>query len=843
MKRILLGVAITALLLATLAAASAVGVYMWAARDLPSFQRITDYNPSLVTTVYDRSGAVLGHFYREKRFLVRLQDMPDHLVRAFLAAEDSEFFKHPGVDLMAIARAMVKNLAAGDIRQGGSTITQQIIKRLLLTPEKSYERKIKEAILAYRLENYLSKEDILTIYLNHIFLGARSYGVEAAARSYFGKHVGELSLAEAAVLAGLPQAPSRYDPYRHPERAKARQKYVLGRMLTLGWITQQQYDNALNAPLEYTAMDDPSWRVGAYYLEEVRRFLIDYLSEENMAAQGVTLDRYGEDAVYESGLHVYTAVDLEHQRAAEAALRNGLEASTKRRGWRGPLQTLTPQAIAEFLADQEGVLEDLASGEWVQVVVTEVSREGAVARFGNFQGHLPVASMRWCRTPDPKKAPEQVPPVNDAREVLKVGDVVWASRVDLASLDADDRKRHTPPAEGMVPMALEQKPLVQGALVSIEPPSGEVRALVGGYDFQESHFNRATQAVRQPGSLFKPFVYSAALDAGFTPASIIMDAPVEFRFGGKVWRPGNFENKHFGPTLFRTALVKSRNTVTVRIAQRMGIDKVIERAKAMGVDSELPRNLSISLGSVGVTPLNICEAYTAFAREGTLIEPRMTLAVKGAWGEDLYLNAPEVREAISPQNAYIMDAILKDVVQHGTGWRAKVLNRPVAGKTGTTNNEQDAWFMGFTPYLLTGVYVGFDKLTPMGKFETGSRAASPIWVDYRRVVEERYPARDFPTPPDIVHVNIDPATGRQALGVEEETIFLPFIAGTEPKRRIMPGPPLPTGPAEIVDPTNPRDPMDPLGPALAGQTEEQGVQERERSGGLPAFAEDLLKQF
>ncbi|MFW5735216.1 MAG: transglycosylase domain-containing protein, partial [Oceanidesulfovibrio sp.] len=395
-KKIFIGTAIVLLGLITAGAAGALGLYLWAAHDLPSFKEITDYNPPLVTTVYARDGDVLGHFYRERRFLVQLEDMPDYLVKAFLAAEDSGFYDHPGIDVTAIFRAMVKNIRAGDIKQGGSTITQQIIKRLLLTPEKSYERKLKEAILAYRLESYLSKDDIITIYLNHIYLGARSYGVEAAARSYFGKHVSELTLAEAAVLAGLPQAPSRYDPYRHPERAKGRQKYVLGQMLEAGWISQEQYEEALNAPLEYTAMPDPSWEVGAHYLEEVRRWLIEYLSRDNMEAMGLSLDRYGEDAVYESGLHVYTAIDLDHQRAAEDALRDGLEASTKRRGWRGPIQKLAPGQIAEFLAGQEDVVQDLASGGWVQAVVDKVSATGAEVLFGNFQGWIPVKSMAWC---------------------------------------------------------------------------------------------------------------------------------------------------------------------------------------------------------------------------------------------------------------------------------------------------------------------------------------------------------------------------------------------------------------------------------------------------------------
>ncbi len=767
------------------AVAGAVGVYMWASRDLPGFKKIADYKPPLVTTVYAKDGEILGYLYREKRFLVRLEDMNPMLPKAFLAAEDKSFYEHEGVDPVAILRATIKNIKAGQNVQGGSTITQQIIKRILLTPERKYKRKLKEAILAYRLENYLSKDEILTIYLNQIYLGAKAYGVEAAARTYFGKHVRDLTLAECAVLAGLPPAPSRYNPYRHPEAAKTRQLYVLDRMLELNWITKAEYDQAKDEPLKYESMEDVSWKVGPYYLEEVRRWLVDYLSKENLEKQGITLERYGEDAVYESGLHVYTAMDIDHQRAAEKAVHDGLVASSKRRGWQGPLENLTSQKDIENFLRKESVTPGLvASGEWFKVLVTKVENKGAHVRMGQYKGYIPVSTMGWCRKPNPKLAPEQVAKITNANKVLNPGDVVLAkwlqpeSKVKV-SQTGEEQEEDTAPAvpdmSGEVQLSLEQHPKVQGALVSIEPPTGEVRAMVGGYSFEDSQFNRATQAYRQPGSSFKPIVYSAAMDNGFTPGSVVVDAPIVIRYGKKVWKPANFSHKFFGPTLLRTALAKSRNLVTIRIAQRIGIRKVIERAKAMGLTPEFPPYLPICLGAVAVTPMNLCQAYTAFPRGGSTIEPQLVLTVMGPWGEPVYKNEPKVTNAISPQNAFIMSKLLEEVVNGGTATRAKKLGRPLAGKTGTTNEERDAWFMGFTPYLLTGVYVGFDQIRPMGRFETGSRAALPIWLEYRMAIENKYPEEDFKQPEGVVFRQVTFADRQSDGSLRSGTYNLPFM--------------------------------------------------------------------
>ncbi|HML61470.1 PBP1A family penicillin-binding protein [Solidesulfovibrio sp.] len=731
-------------------AAGLVGLYYWASSDLPSFRKITDYRPPLVTTIYTRDNKVLGYLYSEKRFLVTLSEMPEFLPKAFLAAEDSTFYQHEGVDISAIVRAMIKNLQRGGIKQGGSTITQQIIKRLLLSSEKSYKRKVKEAILAYRLEKYLTKDEILTIYLNQIYLGSRAYGVEAAARTYFGVHVGDLTIAQAALLAGLPQAPTRYSPFRDFQSAKNRQKYVLGRMLAQGWITQAQHDAAVAEPLVFRSMPDPSWEVAPFYLEEVRRELID---------------RFGEDQVYNGGLHVHTAVDLKHQEAAERALREGLVASEKRRGYKPALEKLDKEKYDDFYAHSNVPESLLVPGRWVKALVQEVSGQGAVVRFGDKYGFIPAEEMSF------------------AKGKVEPGDLVWASVLAVPEKPGAEKpaaqKTAEAPASGkgkggkaqaaapasqpaksgrpMWKLAMQLEPRIEGAIVSMDPRTGEVLACVGGFSFEKSQFNRATQSFRQPGSSFKPIVYSTAMDNGMTPATVVMDGPFSYRdpWSGQVWSPGNYEGDYGGPMTIRSALAKSKNLVTVRVAQQVGMKKIVERARELGLRGEFVPYLPVSLGAVAVNLLDMVQAYSAFARDGSTIKPRFVLDVKSPWGEEIYVNKPEVKQVLSPQTAYIMDCLLKEVVRAGTATAAKVLGRPLAGKTGTTNDFQDAWFMGFSPYLLSGCYIGFDQPKPMGKGETGGRAALPIWLSYRKAVEDDYPVEDFSRPPGIVMGTVD----------------------------------------------------------------------------------------
>ena len=768
-------------------AAGLVGLYYWASSDLPSFRKITDYRPPLVTTIYTRDNKVLGYLYSEKRFLVTLSEMPEFLPRAFLAAEDSTFYQHEGVDISAIVRAMIKNLQRGGIKQGGSTITQQIIKRLLLSSEKSYKRKIKEAILAYRLEKYLTKDEILTIYLNQIYLGSRAYGVEAAARTYFGVHVKDLTIAQAAILAGLPQAPSRYSPFRDFEAAKNRQRYVLGRMLVQGWITQEQHDAAVAEPLVFKSMPDPSWEVAPFYLEEVRRELID---------------RFGEDQVYNGGLHVYTAVDIKHQEAAERSLREGLVASEKRRGYKPALEKLDKEKYQEFYERSNVPASLLVPGRWLKALVQEVSPQGALVRFGDKYGFIPSEEMSF------------------AKGKVEVGDLVWASvlaepekpgaekapEAAPASAPAKPGRRgRAPEPEKTAPavkpgrpvwkLAMQLEPHIEGALVSMDPRTGEVLACVGGFSFEKSQFNRATQSFRQPGSSFKPIVYSVAMDNGMTPATVVMDGPFSYRdpWSGQVWSPGNYEGDYGGPMTIRSALAKSKNLVTVRVAQQVGMKKIVERAQELGLRGEFVPYLPVSLGAVAVNLLDMVRAYSAFARDGSTINPRFVLDVKSPWGEDVWVNKPEIKQVLSPQTAYIMDCLLKEVVRAGTATGAKVLGRPLAGKTGTTNDFQDAWFMGFSPYLLTGCYIGFDQPKPMGKGETGGRAALPIWLGYRKVVENDYPPEDFARPAGIVMGTVDGVPMAFKEGTERGT---PSLVDEEQEKTFFTDPNAPLGKGE-----------------------------------------------
>ena len=763
-------------------------LYQWVADDLPSFSKIADYRPPLVTTVLARDGSVIGQLYRERRFLVTLDQLPKFVPQAFLAVEDDQFYNHPGVDIKAIIRAAIANFQHGGTRQGGSTITQQVVKRLMLTPEKSYERKLKEAILAYRLEKQLSKDDILNLYINQIFLGNNAYGVEAAARVYFAKNAKDLTIAEAALIAGLGQSPSAYNPYRNPSAAENRQHHVLRRMRDLGWISDAEYDEAINQKLEYKAMQSSN-PDGGWYLEEVRRLLVEMFSEENCKKNGYDFGLYGEDAVYELGLTVHTAMDPVQQKAANEGLRHGLEDATKRHGWLGPVKHLEPSEYKEFLQKKDFKLSDLDSDGWALALVTGVTKSGADVLLSETQrGYVNVRTMNWARKPNKRVAGSVTAVVmRDATKVVKPGDVIWVSRDKSSAAPAKQTPKKkgkdvveapkgvqdtaVRPHEPVIALRLQQYPDVQGAMVSIEPQNGDVVAMVGGYSFGSSgsQFNRVTQAQRQPGSSFKPIVYSAALDNGFTPASMLLDAPIILidKWTKKAWRPGNDDGKFDGPMPLYRALARSRNLCTVRVAQQMGVEHIIARAKALRLTPDFPATLSISLGAVAVSPLNLAQAYTAFANGGKVSSPRFITSIQGPWGNTIYESEPESVQAITPQNAYVMSKLLEGVVNFGTGGKARVLGRPIGGKTGTTNDENDAWFIGVTPYLVTATYIGYDQLQPMGRGETGSGAALPAYLYYAKEALKAYPPDDFPKPDGIVFAD---AGG----------MSMPFIEGTEP---------------------------------------------------------------
>ncbi len=774
--------------------AGVVGLFYWAARDLPAMDRIADFRPPQATVVLARDGSPLGSLFHEKRFMVPLDLMSPYITKAFLAAEDDSFYQHAGVDPVAIMRAALVNFQTGRNKQGGSTITQQVIKQLLLTPEKSYKRKIKEAILAYRLEKELTKDEILSIYLNQIFLGQKAYGVEAAARTYFGKHATDITLAESALLAGMPQAPSRYNPFRHPKSAKARQLYVLGRLRELKWITEEEYTQAVDEPLVYWTMPETQMGAAGWYMEEVRRLLIEFFSEENMAIIGIKSDKFGADYVYEAGLKVTTAMDPIHQEAAAKGLRKALEELARRQGWRGPIQNILPEQHKSFVEKSTFSPYDLIGGNWVRGLVTAVTKnEAAVALGRGYTGTVSVKTMSWARPVNPLYMNGFS--IKDAQKVLKVGDVVWLSQPESVAKEVKEKGKvvlmeatYDPVivnTENPIPLALQQMPVAQGAIASIEPVSGDVVALVGGYEFGSSHFNRAVQSARQPGSSFKPIVYSAAIDNGFSAATLLPDEPFTYvdPVTGTAWSPANYDHEFKGPIPLAQALAQSRNVPMVRVTEYMGVDKVIDRAHALGLTPAFPRYLTVSLGVVEVSPLNLTQAFTAFANQGWACRPRIITSIKDVNGVELYAQPPEHWQAISPENAYIMSSMLKKVVTSGTATRAKVLNKPMAGKTGTTNNEHDAWFIGFTPHLVTGVYVGYDQLQPLGRKETGGKTALPAFVEYRKNVEYMYPDDDFVIPPGVSVIDgvgfkdSEPYEGTAYIPMAEEEGFGTFGEG------------------------------------------------------------------
>ena len=745
-------------------------LYHWAAADLPSFSRITDYTPKLVTTVLARDGSYMGQLYHERRFLVTLDQLPSFVPKAFLAIEDDQFYSHPGISIKAIIRAAISNFNSGGAHQGGSTITQQVVKRLMLTPEKSYERKLKEAILAYRLEQQLTKDRILTLYINQIFLGSNSYGVEAAARTFFAKNSKDLTIAEAALIAGLGQSPSSYNPYRNPKAAIARQHQVLRRMRDLGWISDSEYDQAVNQKLEFKSLKVSSAQSG-WYFEEVRRQLVDMFSEEKCKNTDLDFGIYGEDAVYELGLTVHTAMDPIQQEAANNGLRQGLEEATRRHGWLGAPEHIEPSQYSDFLSKKNFSMSELDNGGWTKALVISTEKNGVIVQLSpSITGVISSGSMTWARKPH-KYARRTASKDNNK---IAPGDVIWVSRADGPAKSSDkkeDSKKTRQAQQSHIALKLQQIPRVQGAMVSIEPETGDVVAMVGGYSFGSgtSQFNRATQALRQPGSSFKPIVYSAALDHGFNAASMVLDAPISFYDKGskKTWSPGNSDGKFLGPMPLWQALAKSRNLCTIRMAQIFGLENVIARAKAMQLQPDFPMALPICLGAVEVLPINMAQAYTAFANEGKVSKPRLITKIIGPWGNEIYHAEPEHVQAISPQNAFVMATLLKGVVNYGTGAKAKVLGRPLGGKTGTTNDEKDAWFMAVSPHLVTATYIGYDQPEPMGRGETGSGAALPAYIHYAKKGLAAYPPDDFKEPPDIVYAD--------AHGMR-----MPFEKGKEP---------------------------------------------------------------
>ena len=727
---------------------AAVGLVWWElTANLPAVETLAQYRPPVVTQVLADDGTVVGEFYFEKRYVVPIQRIPALVRNAFIAAEDDTFYEHRGINPLSIVRAVINDVVAGGKIQGGSTITQQVVKSLLLTPHKSYERKLKEMVLAVRLERQLSKDDILALYLNHIYLGSGAYGVAAAAEQYFGKRVEDLTLAEAALLAGLPQAPSRYSPFNHWPRAKARQRYVLERMTEVHFVSPAQAAAAAREPLALASRKG-SYIAAPYYVEHVRRLL-----EE----------KYGEAALYGLGLRVHTGLNLRMQAAADAALREGLNDLAARQHYAGAVRHLSPTEKDGFLRAQRERMDGhgLQRDQMYEAVVTGTGHGVVRVQVGRFHGSLVPSKPR-----DPTSA-----------ETYRIGDVV---RVRLAASTGSATSYD---------FVRDQEPTVQGAFIALEPDSGAVKALIGGYDFESSQFNRAVQGARQPGSAFKPLVYAAALDRNFTAASVIVDEPRSFQDHHALWMPHNYEEKYFGPTTLRQALTFSRNVVTVKLATRVGIKYLVKYIRNLGLRSALAPNLSLALGSSDVTLLDLAAVYGVFANQGQRVEPRFIIRVTDSQGNVIDENVPQTRQVISPETAYLITSMLQSVIERGTGRKAKTLNRPAAGKTGTTNDMDDAWFIGYTPQLLAGLWVGFDEKRSLGKGETGGRIAAPVWARFMERALDGEPILDFPVPAGISFAWINAHSG-QRVPPGNGGLLECFRRGTEPALVVAPAQPV-----------------------------------------------------
>ena len=754
-----------------------IGAYFYVSATLPKVETLADYHPPLITRIYADDGSIIAEYSHERRILVPFEKIPKTLVQAFVAAEDASFFKHQGIDFVSIFRAALKNVKAGGIAQGGSTITQQVAKKLLLTSERTFTRKFKEAILAWRMEKALTKQEILYLYLNQIYLGHRAYGVEAAAENYFDKNVEELTLAESAIMAGLPQAPSRYSPYRHYQRAMERQKYVLGRMVKEGYITPEEYTQAAQEKVTIKPRLNNLLDVTAYFNEQVRRYL-----EE----------RFGEELLYTGGLKVETSINLPMQKVAQQAVKNNLRAHDKRRGYREAQQVLNQTEQEDFLHNQQEqfTTDPLQVGSYTQAIITGQKGDQLLCKIGAKTGSISIKEAKWAAPISVVKA--DIPPAGNAGEEKQTR-FPLGSLIDVKVVDLKGKT---------LGLSLEQTPLAQGALVAIDPFTGQIKAMVGGYDFKQSQFNRATQAKRLPGSAIKPIIYAAALDRGYTPASIILDSPLIFQ-NRKVdtgeleeWKPKNYEQKFYGPTRFRFALAHSRNVVTIKILEDIGVSYAANYAKKLGIETPLQRDLSMALGSTAVTPLEILTAYTVFANGGILIPPTYITRIRDRNGRILesidpadFINGMAADQrlirkpphrVISPETAYLITNILESVVREGTGWRAKALGRPSAGKTGTTNDLKDAWYIGFIPQLACVSWVGYDQERPLGKSETGSRAAAPAWVSFMQEAEKQYPVENFRVPDTIEFHPIDKKNGLLLPEDSDKAYFEVFAPGTAP---------------------------------------------------------------
>jgi len=752
------------------------GVLYYFSQGLPSLSAAGSYAPSQATRVYSDQNKVIGEFYIEKRVFVPFERMPKHLIQSVLAVEDARFYEHKGFDPIRIVRAFIKNVQSGAIRQGASTITQQVTRSLFLTPERTIQRKIKELILSRKMEVMLSKDQILEIYLNQIYFGHGAYGVQVASRTYFGKDVSEITLEEAAFLAGLPKAPNNYSPYRAPEKAKFRQRIVLRRLLVERYITEDRYREAYENDLVFQKLN-PGDDSGLYFKEYVRLYLIE---------------RYGADLVYKGGLNVYTTLNTEMQETAERALREGLRELDKRQGYRGPVRLYQPEVSGDAVhTSQKAEGEFLKWGEFLEARVLSGTDSYALVDAKGFIGKILLEDMLWAarklKGPDVRKDRLLIENPKPG-DILKPDDIVLVRVKQIGHPENQQVQTRAVTAfsgtlsENDTLFSLEQEPAVEGGFIALDPATGTVSAMVGGYDFKRSEYNRAISAKRQPGSVFKPIIYGTAIERGFTPASILIDNPVIFTDNEthKVWKPENYEKKFYGPTTLRDALTHSRNLATVKLLRQIGIKNVVSYAKRIGIKSPLTRDLSLALGSSGLSLLELTSAFGVYANAGIRVEPTIVLSVTDQHGRVLESRDLAPKRVLSKETAYVVTNIMEDVVQRGTAKRARVLGRPVAGKTGTTNEYTDAWFVGYTPNMAAGVWVGFDDNRSLGRNESGGRTALPIWVSFMDEALARLPVVPFSIPDEIVYAKINPTTGYLAEEGERGEMEI-FVRGTEPK--------------------------------------------------------------
>ena len=731
-----------------------VGVFsiLWIySNKLPDYKFLKNYKPPVSSKLYSGNGVLVSDFSSEKRIFVPFEAIPNIVINSFLSAEDKNFFYHPGVDAKGIVRAIknnIKNALKSKRLEGASTITQQVAKNFLLSNEVSFDRKIKEAILAFRIERALSKERILELYLNQIYLGEGSYGIASASLRYFDKSISELNYSEAALLAALPKAPSRYNPYKNIKLAKYRRDLVLKNLYENQYIDQNLLNELINTDIKLSKRQRIYLEDSRYYVEDVRKNVID---------------TYGFDKVYKQGFNIKTPIDLNLQTKASAALRKGLEQYDRRRGWRGPL--INKKISKNWNKNLDKFKLEKSLG-WEIAIIKKINKfEANIETENNIKGKIKFENINWTR--------------KNIDELFKVGDLVYVKKINQKNYE------------------LKQLPAVNGGIVVMDPFTGRVLAMAGGFSFNKSEYNRVTQAKRQPGSAFKPFIYALALENNFTPSTLVLDAPIVLEQGIdlKMWKPENYGKKFYGPSTLRTGVEKSRNLMTVRIAQEIGLNKITNFSKKLKIYERPEELMSISLGSAETTLLKMTSAYSSFVNGGKLVEPIFIDRIQDSEGKTIFKNKlrfckdcdlisytsenlPQIKnnykQIFSPQTAYQMTSILEGVVQRGTGKKLKDLNLQLAGKTGTTNKNTDAWFIGFTSNLVIGVYVGFDNPRTLGKFETGSKTALPIFKEFVKNSVNNNEARPFKVAKGIKMMIVDASTGKKADSNSKNTIIESF---------------------------------------------------------------------